>query len=365
MSKIRILFFTNNLKRTGSEVVLFNLISKLDPVLFQIGIIALSEKGELVNELPSHITYHSLKTEYNLFNKVQHYVGHDLLLSQLKKIQNENKYSVWYINSLSPAHVLKYAQNFKVKTICHIHELASNYSYITSHVFDLILNSNLIIACSKLVHEEISSVYNGHLQIVKSTIDLDFIDKLNLNSTQSINNDIIILCAGTVSYRKGTDLFIQVAKKLIDRKFKFVWIGQFSNTGYSSWIKKTHKKLSHNNVEFIIPKNQKEYYTLIKSSSLYFSTSREESLGLSMLEAIYLGKPVIALNSGGASLIIDDTNGMLINSFNIQSISFEIEDYIQNKLESFDSSLNQRVFDNYNQLVEFNHWQDLLKKVVL
>lgn len=365
MSKIRILFFSNNFKRTGSEVVLFNLISKLDSALFQIGVIVLSEQGELIDELPSHITLHSLKTKYNLFNKVQHYLGQDLLLSQLKEIQNENKYSVWYINSLSPAHFLKYAQNFNLKTICHVHELASNYSYIASEVFDHILNTDLIIACSQLVFEEISNVYTGQLEIVKSTIDQDFIDNLNLSDTQSINNEIIILCAGSVSYRKGTDLFIQVAKKLVDRKFKFVWIGQFSNSGYSSWIKNTHKKLTHDNVNFIIPKNQKEYYTLIKNSSVYFSTSREESLGLSMLEAIHLGKPVIALNSGGASLLIDDTNGLLINSFNINSISLKLDNFIQNELESFNSSLNHSVFDNYNHLREFNNWQNLLKKVAL
>lgn len=365
MSKIKILFFTNNLKRTGSEVVLFNLISRLDPLLFQIGIIALSEQGELINELPSHITCHQLKIEYNLLNKVQHYFGQDLLLSQLKKIQNENEYTLWYINSLSPAYVLKYAQLFKLKTICHIHELASNYSYITSEVFNLILNSNLIIACSQLVSEEISRVYNGYLEIVKSTIDVDFIDRLNLSGIQSSNNDIIILCAGSVSYRKGTDLFIQVANKFIDEKIKFVWVGNFSNSGYSSWIKNIHKQLPNNNIEFIIPKNQKEYYSLIKSSSLYFSTSREESLGLTMLEAIYLGKPVIALNSGGPSLFINDTNGLLINSFDINTISFILKDFIQNKLESFNSSLNQNVFNSYNQSNEFNNWQDLLKKFVL
>ena len=366
MSKIRILFFTNNFKRTGSEVVLFNLISKLDSALFQIGIIVLNEEGELINELPSHITYHHLKTKYTLLNKVQHYFGEDLLFSQLKIIQKENRYSVWYINSLSPAYILKYARNFNLKTICHIHELASNYSYITSEVFELILNSNLIIACSQLVHEEISRVHNGHLEIVNSTIDIDFIDKFNFSSNLTTNNDeIIILCAGSVSYRKGTDIFIQVANKLIDKKIKFIWVGQLSNTGYSSWIEKTHKSITNSNVEFIIPKNQKEYYTLIKRSSVYFSTSREESLGLTMLEAIYLGKPVIALNSGGASLLIDNTNGLLINSSNINSISLKLDDFIQNKLESFNSSLNHSVFDKYNHLREFNNWQNLLKKVAL
>jgi glycosyltransferase involved in cell wall biosynthesis len=84
-----------------------------------------------------------------------------------------------------------------------------------------------------------------------------------------------------------------------------------------------------------------------------------------MLEAIYLGKPVIALNSGGASLLIDNTNGLLINSSNINSISLKLDDFIQNKLESFNSSLNHSVFDKYNHLREFNNWQNLLKKVAL
>jgi glycosyltransferase involved in cell wall biosynthesis len=365
MSKIRILFFTNNFKRTGSEVVLFNLISRLDSSIFEIGLIVLTEQGELIDELPSHITYHQLNTRYNLLDKVQHYFGKDILLSQLKKIQNKYKYSLWYINSLSPAYILKYAQAFNLKTICHIHELSSNYSYISNKEFDYILNSNLIIACSQLVFEEISKVYNGPLEIVKSTIDLDFIDELNLNDIPSTSKNVIILCAGSVSFRKGTDIFIQVANKFADKNFKFVWVGQFSNTGYSSWIYKSNKTSVHNNVEFIIPQSQKDYYTLIKKSSLYFSTSREESLGLSMLEALYLGKPVIALNSGGPSLFINETNGLLINSTDINSISSALNNFIENKLDSFDASMNHKVFNNYNQLTEFKNWQSLLKKAAL
>ena len=84
-----------------------------------------------------------------------------------------------------------------------------------------------------------------------------------------------------------------------------------------------------------------------------------------MLEALYLGKPVIALNSGGPSLFINETNGLLINSIDINSISSALNNFIENKLDSFDASMNHKVFNNYNQLTEFKNWQSLLKKAAL
>jgi hypothetical protein len=112
MSKIKILFFTNNLNRTGAEVVLFNLICRLDPIQFQIGIVVVGELGQLISELPKHIDHYQLKVKYNLFEKVQHYFGRDLLSDQLSEIQDKGQYSIWYVNSLSPTFVLKYAKPF-------------------------------------------------------------------------------------------------------------------------------------------------------------------------------------------------------------------------------------------------------------
>ncbi len=360
MPQRKILFFTSSLNRTGAEVVLFNLICRLDANNFKIGIVITSQMGELVNELPAHINVYKLQTEYNLIEKVRHNLGEDLIYKQLKQIQEIQSYGIWYVNSLSPSYLLKYATRFNVKTVSHLHEISSNYSYLSSTDFKYILDSNLIIACSQIVHKEISNVFDGSLEIVKSAIDTDYIDSFDLNQKIDDDNKVNIICAGSISDRKGTDIFIQVADLLKAEKFKFIWLGNYSNNGYSHWINRTLEKISLSNIEFISPQNQLEYYTQLNNSEYYFSTSREESLGLSMMEAIYLGKPVIALNSGGPSLFIDDTNGILIDSYNVHEIARQLTDYITLRKSNNTKGLVKNHIKDYNLNEEFTKWENLL-----
>lgn len=362
MTKIKVLFFTNNLNRTGAEVVLFNLICRLDPNQFEIGLVVTSEVGQLISELPRHIDFYQLKIKYNLFDKIQHYYGQDLLSKQLSEIQEKGQYSIWYVNSLSPSFVLKYAKPFAVTTVCHIHELASNYSYLSDEDFLHVLQSDVVVSCSQLVYDQIVKGYNGRIEIINSAIDTVYIDGLDLNRKNK-RQEITVVCSGSISDRKGTDLFIGVANQLKEKNYKFVWLGQYSKTGYGLWIKQILEKLGLSNFEFICPTTQLQYYTEINNADLYFSSSREESLGLAMMEALYLGVPVIALNSGGPSLFIDDSNGLLINSYDLKDISCSIDQYIE---KIINTSTRHTLINSplkFNLSNEFNRWEVLLKSI--
>jgi glycosyltransferase involved in cell wall biosynthesis len=365
MSKIKILFFTSNFNRTGAEVVLFNFVTRLDPNHFDIGIIFLNEFGELVSELPNHIKCFKLKVNYNLFEKGLHYLGKDILLSQLKSIQKENNYSIWYINTIGPSYVLKYAHQFNVKTLSHIHELASNFSNVPKESFNDILHSDAIIACSELVMKEIGYVHRGPLKLIKSTIDTEYIDRLHLTDLQGDSDQITIVSSGSISERKGTDLFLFLANYLRDSKYRFIWLGNFSDTGYSLWIQQMISQMGITNVTFVTPENQLAYYTLIRKATIFLSTSREESLGLAMMESIYLNTPVIALNSGGSKLFINDSNGLLIDTFDVPKIAFEITRFIEKNSTSKLSENSKTLFIDYNLNKEFIRWQDLLQNFVL
>lgn len=368
MSKIKILFFTNNLNRTGAEVVLFNHISRLDPNQFEIGLVLTHNQGELVSELPKHIKCFSIKNNYSLLDKVRNQLGSDILFNQISQIQKDHNYSIWYANTLNTAFILKYAAVFQVKTIVHIHELASNYSYISKDVFSIILKSNMIIACSQLVYEEVNRVYAGTLKIIKSTIDTDYLNNIiyeNKLNSNSFDEEVTFVCSGSISDRKGTDLFIQIANYFRNSNYKFLWLGKFSNTGYSEWITDWLINLQLPNIKFVSPSSQVEYYSLMKNSNIYLSTSREESLGLSIMEALYLKKPVIALNSGGSKLMIDQTNGIVIDSFEIDNIASQINIFLKSKLQKIDFSNSKKFFADYNLENEFSLWQDLLIQLTL
>jgi glycosyltransferase involved in cell wall biosynthesis len=242
--------------------------------------------------------------------------------------------------------------------------LSSNYAYLSDNDFKYVLKSDVIISCSQLVHEQIKKSYDGRLETINSAIDTEYIAGLKLKRKNK-GKEIIVVCSGSISDRKGTDLFIEVALRLKNNNYKFVWLGQFSKSGYSLWIKQILVKLRLSNIEFISPTSQYHYYTEINNADLYFSSSKEESLGLAMMEALYLGLPVVALNSGGPSLFIDESNGLLINSFDENVISSSIEQFIEIELQNFTREALLNIPLKFNLNNEFNRWEGLLKQIAL
>ena len=95
-SKKRILFFTKDLNRTGAEMMLFNIVEKLDRSKFDIGVVVLQEGGELIAQLPQDIKLYYLSSNFNLSDKIRFHLGVDVMLNRLKKIQQEFKSDIWY-----------------------------------------------------------------------------------------------------------------------------------------------------------------------------------------------------------------------------------------------------------------------------
>ena len=126
-SKKRILFFTRDLNRTGAEMILFNIVEKLDRSKFDIGVVVLQEGGELIAQLPQDIKLYYLSSNFNLLDKIRFHLGVDVMLNRLKKIQQEFKSDIWYINTVDNAHLLKYKAHFSVKTCLHVHEYLYNF----------------------------------------------------------------------------------------------------------------------------------------------------------------------------------------------------------------------------------------------
>ncbi len=59
--------------------------------------------------------------------------------------------------------------------------------------------------------------------------------------------------------------------------------------------------------------SRNELITLVNACDCYISLHRSEGLGLGMLEAMYLGKPVIATKYGGNLEFMNDDNSILVN----------------------------------------------------
>ena len=85
---------------------------------------------------------------------------------------------------------------------------------------------------------------------------------------------------------------------------------------------------------------------------LFVMPSLEEGLGLALMEAMSCGLPVIASNIGGIrSLIVHNTNGLLVEPADVDSLSIAISGLLQNteKAKSLGQAAQIFISENFSQ----------------
>ncbi len=337
----KVLFFLNTLKRTGSETIIFQLICDLHQARkVQIGIVLKEKGGDLVAELPADIPVYYLDHHFSLFDKTAFHFGVDVLGNRLKKIQESFQADLWYFNTVNQLGLLKYKTQFDVQAWVHIHELLYNFDSVKKEEVQLLLSQcDQLIACSDLVKDIFKDIFKGPLQVINSTINSQKISA-NLLKKQRSSPDskkLKVVTAGTLSHIKGAELFYEVAAILSKDNFEFIWIGDLAANGFAEII--YQKNLKAPQIKFISAKSDEAYLKELAQADIFFSSSRSESMGLVMLEAAALNIPVFALNSGGARLIVNESNGHICYDTRPEIMAQELKE-MSNKLANFHPANN-------------------------
>ena len=130
-----------------------------------------------------------------------------------------------------------------------------------------------------------------------------------LQELQLPENSRLVLGCGTVDQRKGADLFVQVAGRLLDTEFDgspthFIWVGHCNDILLKTWLEHDVQATSQaHRIYFVGPRPDPTDFFL--ASDLFLLTSREDPCPFAMLEAMETGLPVLAFaGSGGAEEVL-------------------------------------------------------------
>ena len=362
-TKKRILFFTKDLNRTGAEVILFNIVEHLDRSKFDIGIVLMQKGGELVPNLPKDISLFFLESTFNLSDKIRFHFGEDVMLKRLKKIQQEFKSDIWYINTVDNAYLLKFKEHFLVKTCLHVHEYLYNFEQIAAQEIKLLIDqADQVIGCSILVEKLFEQLIGTKYITFQSAIDTHYIDRCLTETMPKSDNKKRIVSSGTLCYRKGLDIFLEASTFFTDSNVEFIWLGKWPNNGYAALLKRKINAGEFPNVQILDQLNHQEYYQTMRSADLFLSCSREESMGLVMMEAIYCGVPVLATDSGGSSLIVNDQNGKVCFDSRPATLANEVQHLIENHSQ-FDPVSMRKSIEKYDGEVEIRKLENILSKI--
>lgn len=212
----------------------------------------------------------------------------------------------------------------KVKIVTTIHNFPdyNKMNYLKRYIY-LKLNKYLnkktskIITVSNALKDEIIKNENvDEKKIVTIYNCLDFplysnIKHENLREKYDLDDDTLIVgCISRLIPSKGIKDLIEAAK-ILDKDINIYYfiIGDGPLRGY---LENLTNGLNLKNVIFLGYRN--DIQNILQNIDIFVLPSYIEGFGISIIEAMYAGKPVIATNVGGIPEIIkNNINGILIN----------------------------------------------------
>jgi glycosyltransferase involved in cell wall biosynthesis len=250
-----------------------------------------------------------------------------------------------------------------IKFAVHFHELLSQYNYISAvNLHKAIEYSSFTVGCCDAVCESLKIL--GSKKVLKQYeciyTNIIKVNEHRKNELRLLNHfpedSKIIVMSGQRIDRKGYDIFIEVARRLKDEKYYFIWLGAKKNSGYEYFLDKFIEHYNLKNLLITHP-SKEDYYDYLNLADVFFLSSREDPFPLVMLEANFLNKYIISLDSGGAKEFIDTSKGHIVNSLDIENIVVEIISYLRNDSKEKKSILNRATkdFDVRHQIVLFQN----------
>ncbi len=354
MNNKSVLFISHEASRTGAPIILLNLLEWLknnSDLKFNLLINnnegpndALRGEFEKLCDVFIYNDKSHIKVTGPITNAINYYLSRFITrkvhFKRLKKHFENQNIGLVYSNTIVNARVLEFLSFLKCPVISHVHELDYSISYmIGNRNLEIIKKyTTRYIAAAQAVKDSLVN----HYDIPDQKIDLvyEFTDLKNRGKTSYTKRDlilkelnltedaIIVGASGTIQWRKGPDLFIQLARAVYKRKPKvpihFIWVGgetkgiNYINLEYD--IKKTGLE---NYIHFIGERNNPFNY--FKIFDIFTLLSREDPFPLVVLENASLGKPILCFdNSGGAKEFVGNDSGFVVPYLDIEAMAEKV-----------------------------------------
>jgi len=346
----KIVFVTQNLERTGSEMVLWYLLTNLDPKKYKLFVFCMTA-GELYRQLPPRIQktipYRAQeKRKYKVLIRILKILGINTMKFQIKRLQRKFQADIWYFNSIVMPEIFEFACKLDVKIVTHFHELLHAYTFVRKEELRRIISySDTCIACSPEVREKIMRMGHRDVRIQHSFIDTALIktDPERVKDLKArlgiLPSDFVWVVSGVATYMKGLDRILPILQAFQDRPVKVVWIGRLLDDGLEYYTTRVAENKYPGKLIFT-GALAKDYYNHMALANGFLLLSREESFSLTMVEAAYLGLPIVAVNAGIAATFVREGMGKIVDGCHPSDIT-EAMEWVHN-LQSPDRHLLQQ-----------------------
>lgn len=254
-----------------------------------------------------------------------------------------------------------------VPVIATLHGLPSDYMRgvgIRDKFFDFLLGmfikygvskSIAISNYTKRVNTKLLHINPDRITIIHNCTDefeIEYmVDESNYKRELGVEEeDFIVASIGRLSVQKGMHKFIRMAKIILrDRKdIRFLIFGEGEMRGYLE--KKIEEEKLNDYIKLMgYRKDIDKIYNVVDVLTI---TALNEAFGRTTLEAMLMGKPVVAFDSGGVSeIIVDGKTGFLVPPEDIGLMAEKIIYLIDNEEEkkNFGKEGRKRVKEKFSE----------------
>ncbi len=350
----KILFVIESLACGGAEKSLVTLLQNLNYSELKVDLILIKKGGEFEKLVPNEVTiiYKNIfenSSKLSFFsNRIQFWLLKKLDIKNLlnsaqhfwksfgKKIQNHTtNYDI----------AIGYSQGFATYFIVEKVNATQKFTWLNTDYLKVGFNINYdypfykkinsIVAVSPESKQSITNALNSinksvPIEIIKDISDVKIINQISNENSGFllVQNEINLLTVCRLAKEKGLYLAIEACEILvkINKNIKWFIIGEGDERN-SLQVIINQKKLQNN---FILMGFNENPYPFVKSCTVYVQTSLFEGLGLTVIEASILNKPIVTTNFSTASTIIKHNETGLICEMNAKSIAENIQFYIDN-----------------------------------
>jgi glycosyltransferase involved in cell wall biosynthesis len=241
------------------------------------------------------------------------------------------------------------AEHFEKKfnTFCHPYFSRKEFENFISKAQDLFAYKVQIDTLSRYFHRQFRP-FDGFLPNY-------LLDSKASENEIPMRKRFTFCCIGTLDDRKGTLRLIEAFSKikmLPECELIFCGSGPFLEKAQN--LIADYSLKNQVTITGFIPRSQVISY--LRSSDFVVIASSYETFGMTCIEAMAYGVPVVSTKCGGPETIINDHVGILCENNNIPSLADALEKAFQAKSE-FSSDLIKKYFqENYS---EENAWKNL------
>jgi len=260
-------------------------------------------------------------------------------IPRLRKLMREEAVDILHLRSRLPAWLgyvawksLPAAERPALVTTFHGFYSVNAYSAIMT-------KGETVIAVSESVKDHIREFYGEHISVkpifrgvAEETFNPDAISPVRIEALRQdwgIEPNVpVVMLPGRFSRWKGQDVFLRSLSRLSHMDFQAILVGDPLETpNYTEELKTIIEKHKlHNRVKMVGHCNDMAAAYLLSDIVVSASSSEPEAFGRVSIEAMAMGRPVIATAHGGSlETVVDSVTGWLIEPADFQAMARALE----------------------------------------